>query len=229
MKKIDFIVANIVSAVWAILTCVHCGFGDTIDPTKQIEIGVGWYIPVLNRYWDWLFAGLSYLTAATLHRGHWLPDRDCKTPVTGWETFYVGVSAFLLLCVVGIPYGVLLHRLPVLSQIPALFTVICIWTYSGQDKKIGLIVVYITVLVTALICSCSAAFLGMLIILISKILIWLVVNIFRSGFSTAWRQLWTSLVLGKNPFDEGDSGNVPAIDTVALKDHADYQQEARAQ
>jgi hypothetical protein len=230
MKKNDFIVAGIVSAVWAILTCIYCGWGNTINLNNQIELGAGWYLPLPNRYWDWLFIGLNYITMAWFLRGQWLPNRkramSDKEDGRDATLFFL---TFLITCIVATTIIITTHRGAVSNNdISLLMTFACIGTRQGVSRKRLISVVCLVTGINAEFFGWYFASLATLIILVAKILIWLVVNIVRSGFSTAWRQLWTSLILGKNPFDEGNSGNVPT-NTVALTSREDYQREARAQ
>ncbi len=231
MKKNDFTMTGLVSALWAILTCIYCGWGNTININNQIEIGGGWYIPLPNRYWDWLFIGLYYITTAWCLHGHWLPNRkQAMSDKEDGQDATLFFLTFLVTCVVAIGVITITQRDAVSKiNISLLVTFACIGARRGvsQHRLMGAICLASGINLNFF--GWSFALLSLWTILIAKIIIWLAVNTVRSGFTTAWRQLWTSVVLGKNPFDEEGSSSAPVHNTVALTDHTDYKREARAQ
>ena len=232
MKRIDFTVAGIISAVWAILTCIFCGFGNTINHINQVEIGGGWYLPLPNRYWDWLFIGVFYIMMATCLRGHWLPNRKLAESYKNDDDldFVCFMVTFGITLIIATKILVIIrHNVGSSVDMSLILILSCIGARRGRPVLFLMGAICLSNLIHALFFGWYFASLATLIILVAKILIWLVVNIVRSGFSTAWRQMWTSVVLGKNPFDEGDSGNTPAPNTVVLAGHADCRQGAQVQ
>jgi hypothetical protein len=232
MKKIDFIVAGIISAVWAILTCMHCGMGYTIDSVNQFELGAGWYLPLPNRYWDWLFIGLNYITVAWCLRGQWLPNRkQAMSDKEDGQDATLFFLTFLITCIVATTIIITTHRGAVSNNdISLLMTFACIGTRQGVSRKRLISVVCLVTGINAEFFGWCLALLATLVILVTKVLIWLVVNIVRSGFTTARRQLWTSLVKGKNPYEDTDqNGGTSTREPTVLPTGKHYSREATAQ
>lgn len=212
MKRIDFIVAGIISAVWAIITCIYCGQGGTISLDNHIDMGNGWYIPLPSRYWDWLYIGMFYIMIVLCIRGHWVPDRKHKKsePEENWDSLiviasFVVSSALLMTLVLTIVHQQHLS----LEQISIILIIPCILAYRDKGNFNLSVLVCVMGILNACFCGWGFAFFGTLIVFISKIMIWLVINTFRSGFTTALQQLKLSLVAGQKIVGETGHRNSP--------------------